>query len=421
MSEVQFEYAEHFEKILTDWEHKIYLMIGSYGSGKSYNAAAKVFFKALQEKRRVLVVREVFDTHLESTYQLLLEIADIIDPDRKYCTFKKSPLQINFSNGSRIIFRGLDKIEKMKSLQGVSVVWMEEASEIKYGGYKELLLRLRTPEDSLHIILTTNPVSTDNWVYTHFFKDEENNRTIMEDETFYRDKVITLGDTLYHHSTVDDNPFVPESYIRELDKMIEYDPDLYRVARKGLFGVLGKTVLNAVEYWPHDEVMSAIDKVKTPIARQGLDFGFVTSYNCFVRVVVDHDEKYLYVYHEHYKRGESDEELAKALEPYGKYLTYADHEPKSIAFLRQKRLKVSNAKKGTKLEQIKKMRRLRKIVVSDECPNVQRELKNLRFKEDRHGKVIEDELSFDAHSFDSLVYSLSGYEISDMKGMSVGR
>ena len=49
---------------------------------------------------------------------------------------------------------------------------VEECSEVKYDGFKELLGRLRHPTLKLHMILSTNPVSKGNWSYKHFFKDE---------------------------------------------------------------------------------------------------------------------------------------------------------------------------------------------------------------------------------------------------------
>ena len=216
---VDINYAAHFEEYLFDWSHKIYLAIGSYGSGKSHETAIKIIYKLLEEKRRCAVIREVYETHLESTYQLLQEVAEVIDPNEKIIKFKKSPLQVNFANGSRIIFKGMDSTTKMKGLQGVSLVWLEEASEIKYDGYKEMLLRLRTMKHSLHIILATNPVSEDNWIYKHFFIDEDKEKTYLDPEVMYEKRIIKMDDLYIHHSTVDDNPFVPESYVKELDKM----------------------------------------------------------------------------------------------------------------------------------------------------------------------------------------------------------
>ena len=53
----------HFENFIFDWESKIYLLVGGYGSSKSYHIALKIILKLLGEKRTCLVVREVYDTY----------------------------------------------------------------------------------------------------------------------------------------------------------------------------------------------------------------------------------------------------------------------------------------------------------------------------------------------------------------------
>lgn len=417
--------APHFEDFLFDWNHKVYALIGAYGSGKSYNIPIKMHLKLLQEKRRAMVVREVYETHLDSTYQTLMETAELFDPDGRYIKFKKSPLRVVYANGSEIIFRGLDKVEKMKSIQSISIVWIEEASEIKYSGYKELLLRLRNKQ-SLHIMLSTNPVSETNWIYKHFFVDdnEGERRVILEPERFYSEQIITLDDTYYHHSTVDDNPFVNESYRSELDKMKEYDYDLWRVARLGHFGLLGDRVFTNVVRVPYDEGMQAIKRISRPMYKYGLDFGFETSYNALTESVVDHENKILYVTDEYYRRGITDDVLAQELEPWKRNVITADSaHPSTIAYLKQSGYKIRKTKKGagSVVEGIRKLKRFRKIVILDNCKNTWREMSTISYKEDKNGDKIEDEFTIDAHSVDALRYSIEDYEVATLRGRNAQR
>lgn len=154
-----------------------------------------------------------------------------------------SPMHIRFPNGSKIIFNGMDKLAKLKSIHNVSIVWIEECSEVKYEGFKELLGRLRHPKLALHMILSTNPVGEDNWTFLHFFKDELKGRIVLDDLELYEKRAVVVGNTYYHHSVADDNLFLPLDYIAQLEEMKEYDPDLYQIARKGRFGVNGVKVL----------------------------------------------------------------------------------------------------------------------------------------------------------------------------------
>ena len=195
------EVNPRFEDFLFDWDYNKYLLVGGYGSSKSYHIALKLILKLYEEKRKALVVREVYDTHRDSTYSLFTEILEDMgllgdsrrDLKKNKCYAVESPFKITFPNGSVIIFKGMDKPAKLKSINGVTIVWLEEASEIKYSGYKELLGRLRHPTLSLHFILSTNPVGTDNWVYTHFFKrvdDEGNEIVVLDDERLYKKRTI---------------------------------------------------------------------------------------------------------------------------------------------------------------------------------------------------------------------------------------
>lgn len=416
---IEKEANPHFEDFLFDWNEKFQFLVGGYGSSKSYHVALKIILKLLEEKRTALVVREVYDTHRDSTFSLFEEIIADMGLDGRIRTLT-SPMQVRFPNGSKIIFRGMDKVEKLKSINNVSLIWVEECSEVKYAGFKELLGRLRNPTLKLHMILSTNPVGEDNWTYKHFFQDKMNKVFVLDDVELYEKRTVIVGDTYYHHSTADDNLFLPESYIEQLEEMKQYDPDLHRIARKGRFGVNGERVLPQFQEMQHDSVMNEINKIKRPLYKVGMDFGFVESYNAVIRMVVDPDTYYLYIYWEYYKRGIDDVELADDLKEFAqsKERIVADSaEPKTIYYLNKKGFKVRGAKKppGSRLANTKKMKRFRKIICSDACPNAIHEMENLVYKKNKQGDIIPDEFGIDPHTFEAIWYGLDGYEVVDIK------
>lgn len=53
-------------------------------------------------------MREVFETIRESCFSLFFDICNSLNLG-DIVSFAKSPMQINFANDSKIIFRGLDK------------------------------------------------------------------------------------------------------------------------------------------------------------------------------------------------------------------------------------------------------------------------------------------------------------------------
>lgn len=127
-------------------------------------------------------------------------------------------------NGSVVLFKGLDDPEKIKSIVGITDIWVEEATELTYEDYSQLKLRLRANADNLQMFLSFNPISKANWVYKEFFAKNT--------------------DALVIKTTYRDNQFLPQSYIDELEKLIETNPTYYRIYALGEFCSLDKLVYN---------------------------------------------------------------------------------------------------------------------------------------------------------------------------------
>lgn len=449
---VNKEVNPRFEDFLWDWDYRTYFLVGGYGSSKSYHIALKIILKCLSEVRKVLVVREVYDTIRESCFDLFCEILEDLnmlgerpqDRTRKVM-YRTSPMSLSFPNGSKVIFKGMDKPAKLKSINNVSIIWMEECSELKYDGFKELLGRARHPKLSIHFILSTNPVGKENWTYKHFFKrlnSEGNEIVILDDERLYQKHTIVKNGVYYHHSTVDDNLFMPKSYVKTLDDMLTYDPDLYRIARWGRFGFNGLRVLPQFQVAEsHEDVMAAVAGIPQRFKFNGFDFGFETSYNAIVRMAVDDQKKYLYIYDEYYKNHMTDPETAADLEALGykpewsvgangKMILVKEGisliadcaEPKAIQYYRNEGFQIRACKKfgGSRLENTRKVKRFRKIICSPNCKNTIRELRDLTYAKNNDGELIYDEFNIDPHTFSAIWYGLDNYNVANIKEFKRG-
>ena len=436
----------HFIKYVFDWSHEQYLLIGGYGSSKSYQTATKLILKCLQETRKVLVVRDVYESMRESCFDLFVEILTdmhlLASADNKVDRLTKvqsktTPLELKFPNGSRIIFKGLDNVDKVRSINGVSIVWVEEASEIKYDAYKELLGRIRSPKESLHFILCCNPVGRDNWVYEHFFRsmDADGNVTVkVDEEEFYKKRILVRDGILYHHSTADDNPFLPRQYIKRLDAIKEYDPFLYRVARFGRFGAYGTRVLPQFQVAQDaDAFRAAVQSIPYNRHFFGFDFGFEESFNAVLSMAVDDTNSILYIYDEIYQNGVTDDKFAKhpkmiKLKKKQKAILEntrlkrplcADSEdPKAIQYYRSKEfiIRKTFAKfNGSKLSNTRKVKRFAKIICSPRCQNTIRELQDLTYKKTPQGLIKYDEFNIDAHTMSAIWYGLDTVNVSSLK------
>lgn len=443
--EIVKEVADRFADFVFDWYYETYLLLGGYGSGKSYHIAFKIIIKLFEEKRKALVIREVYDTITESCYDLFKEILNDMgllasDDDRREYKTKvralKSPMEFKFPNGSRIIFKGMDKPEKVKSLNGVSIVWFEECSEIKYEGYKEMLGRIRTPDVSMHFILSCNPVGKENWVYRHFFvslDEEGNENVILDDEELYEKRTLIHNGVYYHHSLMDDNPFLPDAYRKRLEEIKTYDYPLYRVARWGRFGPNGTRVLPQFTVATNAKKFTEAVKALGPANQYfGFDFGFEESYNAVISMSVDLKKGILYIWDEIYMNHVTDDKFATIDEMlnlkdrlneykaqgYNKMIIADNEDPKAITYYRQNGYQIRacrNKFAGSRLSNTRKIKRFKKIVCSPKCKNTIRELKDLTYLKKPNGDTVYDEFNIDPHSFSAIWYALDTVTVADAK------
>lgn len=442
---VTFDIAPAFDDYLFSWDYPQYLSIGGYGSGKSYHTAIKIILKLLQEKRTCLVVRNVFESLKESCYTLLCSILTgvnllttspvVMKKNKNKIYAKLSPMELIFPNGSRIIFKGLDKPDKIKSVHDVSIVWIEEAAEIRKDAYTELIGRVRSPNLQTHIIMTCNPVSKANWIYKHFFvaRDKKGNRNVkVEPEDFYKAKMLVQNGVYYHHSTVDDNPYLKNSYKRSLDAIQEHDYPLYLVVRHGMFGATGLRVLPQSTQSHEDIVNKHVAKIPLKDHYFGFDLGFEESFNAVISCAIDTERNILYIYDEIYANKLTDVEFAKddkmqelkekvlQMQKQGlrKHIVADSSDCKGIAYYKSQGFPMRacvNRYKYSRLANTKKIKRFKKIIISSKCQNTLTELIDLSYKKNSNGDLYQDKFTIDPHTFSALWYALDLVEVADYK------
>lgn len=407
-----------FKEYLNNWESKDYIIFGGYGSSKSYHTALKLILKALQEKRRILVVRAVANTLKESCYSLLKEIIFTNNLEH-FFSFTRSPLKVNCKNGSEFIFMGLDDPAKLKSINSIDTIWIEESAEISYDAFKELKGRMRSLNKT-YMFLTFNPISKNNWVYKHYFKEKK----IIEEE-IYQNKTLIKDDIYYLHSTVSDNKFVNDDYVQTLKELENYDYELYRIAYLGHFGFVGERVFNNWEELSHNEVMTQVNKLSQYGAGNlydGLDLGFSISYNALIRCAIDRESNFLYIYNETYNKGLINSELIQLIKEKfkGKYnrLIVDSSRPELIEELVRNGIRAYASKKGAGsiIEGLQKIKSFKKVFISSECNQVLEDFAEFSHKKDKNGEFIEDDFNIDSHTIDAIRYALEEYIPQRLKG-----
>ena len=108
---------------------------GGKGSKKSATTALNFIFRLMrEEKSNLLVVRQVMNTHRDSTFAQLKWAQERLGVS-EYWSNTVSPLEMTYKpTGQKILFRGFDDVLKLASTtvpQGyLNYVWIEEAFEI---------------------------------------------------------------------------------------------------------------------------------------------------------------------------------------------------------------------------------------------------------------------------------------------------
>ena len=378
---------------LFDYSNRYNIYYGSAASGKSVFITQKLLIKLLNEKRKLLVVRKVANSLRDSCWQLFI---DVLNKWQLYkmCKTNISTFTIELPNGSLILFKGLDDREKLKSITGITDIWIEEATEILEDDFSQLDLRLRANQNNLQIYLSFNPVSKVNWVYKKWFSPS----TVIGEGTFIL------------KTTYKDNKFLPDDYIKTLEDMKESNPTYYKIYVLGEFCSLDKLVYNN---WTIDDFNYRDIEGSLLI---GLDFGFVNDLTALVASILDERNKRIYVFDEWCALGKTNEEIADVIKNKGfaKSIIIADSaEQKSIEEIKRlgvTRIRPSVKGKGSINQGIQKLQQYN-IIVHSQCRQVITELQNYSWKKNNTtGEYINAAEDKWNHTLDALRYSLQCVE-----------
>ena len=383
-------FNEWVYKFIADYSKRIEAYYGGAGSGKSYGATQKVLLKALKYKRKVLVIRKIQRTIKDSIWALIiahLHASGFYD----VCRVNRSDFEIELPNGSIFIFKGLDDPEKIKSIDGITDIVIEEATELTEDDFTQLNLRLRALVDHLQIYLMFNPISKKNWVYDYFFVRElpSNVRVIK--------------------TTYQDNKFLSDEYRAELERLKDRNPAYYRIYCLGEFATLDKLVFPVYT----TKIVSETD-IEGLKHWTGLDFGYINDPSAIVWGYIDTVNKRIYVTGEYVKRGMKNNEIAETMIDLGlhKEKCYGDcAERKSIDEIKDKGVNIEPAEKGKDsiIHGIQWIQQY-ELIVDERCFKVREELENYTWKKDKKtGEYINEPVDTFNHTIDAIRYGLNKY------------
>ncbi|GHV17378.1 PBSX family phage terminase large subunit [Clostridia bacterium] len=378
------DYNEWVYNVLTDYSRRLEVYYGGAGSGKSYGAFQKILYKAIRAKRRVLVIRKIEKTLKSTVFELMRQLAL---SSGQLTRINKSDKEIELSNGSVFLFKGLDDPEKIKSIVGITDIIIEEATELTIDDFTQLNLRLRPPDPNPQIYLCFNPVSKVNWVYNYFIVTPPSNAVIL-------------------NTSYADNRFLTQEYRDELERLKYTNPAYYRIYALGEFATLDKLVFPIIQR----RIIPESEVAKLP-RWCGLDYGFVNDPTALTWGHYDAANKRIYTVGEYHRKGMTNADIAETVKALGLSqikITADSVEPKSNYELRRLGLRVTPAKKGPDSVRSGLDWMFRhEIVVDERCIHTLEEYENYTWvKDKRSGEYINRPVDAWNHHIDGTRYGL---------------
>lgn len=371
--------------VLETLNKKYRCLYGGRGSGKSTAFASWLILKALSNKR-ILCCREIQNSIRDSVHRLLTDCINDMGLTDYFIITQDS---IKSRYGSEIIFRGLkNNISEIKSLQGISIVWIEEAEKVSEVSWQTLIPTIRG--DDAEIWVSFNPESESSPAYKRFVLNPR------------EDMVVGFLNW-------EDNEYFPDTLKKEMeyDRKVDYEKYLHvwegQVKRYGEACIFAKKI--------------EVGEFDTPEGVQlyfGADWGFSNDPTVLARMWMK--DNILYLDYEFYAVGVEINELERAFDTVPgsrKWRIIADSErPDTISYLRGKGFTIVGAEKGkgSVEDGIQFLRGFEKIVIHPRCRGAVDNFSNYKWKQDR---ITQEILPIPAdgsdHWPDAARYALEPY------------
>ena len=380
-------FVPKFYPLLLDYSARWECYMGSAGSAKSYFISQKIIVRCCREKIKVLVCRRYGSTIRNTCFSLFKDILSKWQL-KPYVKIRETDFNIQFPNGSEIIFTGLDEETKLLSLNGVGAIFCEEAYEIPKAIVEQLNLRLRGDTPNQQIYLAWNPINKKHWLFDF---------TEVNPPSSFR----------FTHSTFRDNPFLNKEYVKELEELYIRNPQKAKIFCDGEWGVDAEGLVFQnwkVEYFNHETIKGDF--------LCGVDFGYIHDLSTIVCALLVEDEGRIYIFDEYGATGKTNKELAQVITDMGlsKSVIVADcAEPKSIAEIKQagiNKIKPCSKGKDSILHGIQKLQNYQ-IIIHPKCTGITEEFSNYTWEKDKYNDTyLNVPIGQYNHYIDALRYSL---------------
>ncbi|MBR4719391.1 MAG: PBSX family phage terminase large subunit [Lachnospiraceae bacterium] len=379
--------------------HTYYDLFGGRGSTKSSFIGVEIPLGVMQDPNaNAVVFRKVASTIGTSVFeQVLWGIEALGVSDLWKAT--TSPFKLRYKpTGQVILFRGLDKAKKLKSIKVakgyLKYLWFEELDE--FSGEEEI----RSVQQSVMrggskfvVFKSFNPpISRSNWANEYVLKPRAN--------------------AVRHMSCYKDVPreWLGEQFFEDANELLLTNPRAYTHEYLGIPVGTGGEVFDNLCIRPiTDQEISSFDHIY-----MGIDWGWYPDPYHWGKMHFDSTRRILYIFDEMrcFKTSNAETWNRLVMEKHvtGQDLITADSaEPKSVGDYRDYGSLCREAIKGPDSVRygIKWLQSLNQIVIDPvRCPDTSREFQNYEYERTDDGEIISGYPDHDNHSIDCVRYAM---------------
>lgn len=168
LEEIEWQFPKAFQPLFTPKRWKVFF--GGRDAAKSWNFARALLYMATQDPLRILCCREILDTLADSVHQLLQDQIKNLGLE-SFFTVREN--EILGANGCRFFYAGLRSLDahKVKSFEGIDIVWVEEAHNVSERSW--LLLENTIRADGSEIWVSFNPELDTDPTYVRFVEQPQ--------------------------------------------------------------------------------------------------------------------------------------------------------------------------------------------------------------------------------------------------------
>ena len=394
-------YDMHYD--IEEGRHTYYDLTGGRGSLKSSDISLEIILNMIKPENKMkhaVIYRKVADTIETSVYSQILWAIDKLEMNQDWiCT--KSPMRCTYKpTGQMIIFKGLDKAAKSKSIKVpfgyIAYLWFEEFDE--FNGEDEIRKVqqsvIRGGDDFIVFKSMNPPKSRQNWANGYIEQEKLRKDTYVSQTTYLQSPDGWLG----------------QQFIDDAEWLKQVNPKAYEHEYMGI------PIGNGTEVFDNLNIRQITDTEITSFNNlyRGVDWGWYPDpfhYGC---MSYDSARMKLYIFEEFRTNKMKNADTAQILmDEYGlgRYdvVTCDSAEPKSIADYRAYGINARPAEKGANSVRygMKWLQSLVEIVIDPvRCPETAKEFRKYEYELTKDGEPTSVYPDRDNHSIDMTRYAM---------------